>query len=245
MVQISRKIKLDPKVFQETKQSVITSEPGEARREKSRGEKKKARLTTDQYEAEIHQARLPVPVVQMKQQGSSEREILDSIALTKTKLGKKEEKGARSSARKAKRRKEKKEKTGATVGQASAAGRKRKAEKAEKVEKEFCEKCYEKKLRRKMEREREREILRAEEQQIVFDPEEPFLGRHIEEAEVMRRYIETEKVYDDTISIKSYCVCSLHAEDRQSPYKLSQQKMEQVRDAVLVVRNWKHSKQQS
>ena len=91
----------------------------------------------------------------------------------------------------------------------------------------------------------ENEMLRSEDQQVVFDPEEPFVGRHIEEAEVMRRYIETEKVYDDTISIKSYCVCSLHAEDHQSPYKLSQQKMEQVRDAVLVVRNWKHSKQQS
>ena len=65
----------------------------------------------------------------------------------------------------------------------------------------------------------------------------------MQEAEVLRRYIDTEKVYDDTISIKSYCACSLHAEDRETPFKLSQQKLEQVRDAVLVVRNWKHSKE--
>ena len=248
VVQASRKIKLDKKVFQDRKQSVITAETAETaegRKEKSRAEKKKPRLG----EVETQQHQLPVPTVQIIQQGSSEREILDSIALTKTKLGKKEEKQARSAGRKGKRRKEKKEKTRAAAPTSSGeTGRTERAErrgKAEKVEKEFCEKCYEKKLRRKMERERERELLRAEEQQIVFDPEEPFVDRHIEEAEVMRRYIETEKVYDDTISIKSYCVCSLHAEDHQSPYKLSQQKMEQVRDAVLVVRNWKHSKQHS
>ena len=94
-----------------------------------------------------------------------------------------------------------------------------------------------------MEREREREIMMRSEEQIVYDPEEPFVDRHIEEAEVLRRYIDPDKVYDDTISIKSYCVCSLHAEDRVSPFKLSQQKLEQVRDAVLVVRNWKHSKE--
>ena len=81
----------------------------------------------------------------------------------------------------------------------------------------------------------------------------PIIGHDgVEEAEVLRRYIEPEKVYDDTISIKSYCACSVHAEEHVSPYhvtrdsvsplRLSQHKLEQVRDAVLVVRNWKHSK---
>ena len=95
----------------------------------------------------------------------------------------------------------------------------------------------------------------------MFDPEEPFMDRHIEEAEVLRRYIDTE--YMDTLSMRSYCACSMHAEDVRhaaschvsphrghvsphpghvTPVKLSQQKLEQVRDAVLVVRNWKHSK---
>ena len=80
------------------------------------------------------------------------------------------------------------------------------------------------------------------------------MDRHIEEAEVLRRYIDTE--YMDTLSMRSYCACSMHAEDVRhaaschvsphpghvTPVKLSQQKLEQVRDAVLVVRNWKHSK---
>ena len=87
------------------------------------------------------------------------------------------------------------------------------------------------------------------------------MDRHIEEAEVLRRYIDTE--YMDTLSMRSYCACSMHAEDARqatschvsphrgyvsphpghvTPVKLSQQKLEQVRDAVLVVRNWKHSK---
>ena len=240
-------------VFQE---SITPLLPREGKKEKSRGEKKKPKTPESQHQ-------LPVPTVQITQQGSSEREILDSIALTKTKLGKKEEKHSKSSSRKNKRRKEKKE--NARPAERSL---ERSVERSAKPEKEFCEKCYEKKLRRKIERE-QREILRAEEQ-IVFDPQEPFVDRHIEEAEVLRRYIDTEKVYDDTISIKSYCACSLHAEEiQQSPYKLSQQKMEQVscviyyifyiyiyiydiyidfmytipqvRDAVLVVRNWKHS----
>ena len=160
-------MKLDPKkVFQDTKQSVITLETSEPRKEK-----KKPKLSSEA--PEVEQQQLPVPAVQIIQQASSEREILDSIALTKTKLGKKEEKQSRSAGRKGKRRKEKKEKSRAAA--AAAAGR------AGQSEKEFCEKCYEKKLRRKLEREREkereREMLRAEEQQIVFDPEEPFVDR--------------------------------------------------------------------
>ena len=94
VVQLSRKMKLEPKkVFQDTKQSVITAETSEARKEK-----KKPKLSSEAPEVEKQQ--LPVPAVQIIQQASSEREILDSIALTKTKLGKKEEKQSRSAGRK-------------------------------------------------------------------------------------------------------------------------------------------------
>ena len=57
----------------------------------------------------MHQ--LPLPTnSQIMQQGSSEREIMDSIALTKTKFEKKEEKHPiKPASRKSKRRKEKRE----------------------------------------------------------------------------------------------------------------------------------------
>ena len=203
--------------------------------------RQKPKTKLEKKKPKVYQHQLPVPTVQIMQQGSSEREIMDSIALAKTKLEKKEEKHpSRSSSRKNKRRKDRRDHSlprPATAEPVSVTHR---------VEKEFCEKCYEKKMRRRMEKERDRELMMRSEEQIVYDPEEPFVDRHIEEAEVLRRYIDTEKVYDDTISIKSYCACSLHMEDpgsRVSPFKLSQQKLEQVRDAVLVVRNWKHSKE--
>ena len=202
---------------------------------------RKNKLKCEKKKTKANHNQLPLPTVQMMQQGSSEREIMDSIALAKNKMEKKEERHTRTLSRKGKRRKEKKENSRPAT-----------AEPIRKKEKEFCEKCFEKKLRRKIAKEmaQERDLLRAAEEQIVFDPEEPFVDRQIEEAEVLRRYIDTEKVYDDTISMKSYCVCSLHAEDfgqqasgAISPLQLSQQKLEQVRDAVLVVRNWKQSKE--
>ena len=227
------------KVFQETKKHQSQNEY--KAKSKQKGEKKKSRT-----QQSTSQNQLPVPTVQIMQQGSSEREIMDSIALTKNKLERKEEKhSSRSSSRKSKRKRERKENMRPSTAEPETIRR----------EKEFCEKCYEKKMRRRMEKERERELAMRSEEQIVYDPEEPFVDRQIEEAEVLRRYIETEKVYDDTISIKSYCACSLHAEEHVSPFhvtrdtghvspfKLSQQKLEQVRDAVLVVRNWKHSKE--
>ena len=46
-----------------------------------------------------------------------------------------------------------------------------------------------------MEEEYKREmVMREEEEQIEFDPTEPFVDRHIAEAEVLRRYIDMEKV---------------------------------------------------
>ena len=237
LIQFTQKKHKSEKVFQDTKKH---SQNECKTKSKQKAEKKKSKLSTSQHQ-------LPVPTVQIMQQGSSEREIMDSIALTKNKLERKEEKhSSRSSSRKSKRKRERKENMRPAT-----------AEPAETIrrEKEFCEKCYEKKMRRRMEKqERERElVMRQEEEQIVYDPEEPFVDRHIEEAEVLRRYIEPEKVYDDTISMKSYCACSVHAEEHVSPYhvtrdsvsplRLSQQKLEQVRDAVLVVRNWKHSKE--
>ena len=225
-----KKNSTDIKVFQDVRKNLY-SEPLETQKSKqnsSRSEKKKNK---------VFQHQLALPTVQITAQGSSEREIMDSIALTKNKLDKKEVKHTSRSSKKNKRRKEKKEnKRPATAEPVSSLTRREKS-------KEFCARCHEKKMRRRMEREREREIMMRSEEQIVYDPEEPFVDRHIEEAEVLRRYIDPDKVYDDTISIKSYCVCSLHAEDRVSPFKLSQQKLEQVRDAVLVVRNWKHSKE--
>ena len=70
---------------------------------KSRNDKKKSKASN------MHQ--LPLPTnSQIMQQGSSEREIMDSIALTKTKFEKKEEKHPiKPASRKSKRRKEKRE----------------------------------------------------------------------------------------------------------------------------------------
>ena len=80
------------------------------------------------------------------------------------------------------------------------------------------------------------------EDHLTNDPDDAFIDRHIEEKEVFRRYIVTEKLYEDTLSNKSsFCGCSIHAEENESPQKLSKVKLEQVRDAVLVVRNWKHT----
>lgn len=169
---------------------------------------------------------LKVPEVQITQQISSEREIVDSICLAKNKLEKKDEKHTKTLSRKGKKRKEKKD----------SAIKIQTADHQREVEKEFCGKCHEKKMKRK----REREQMRAEEQ-LAYEQEEEFIDREIEEKEVLRRYIVSEKLYDDTISIKSYGGCSLHAEERESPHKLSKVKLEKVRDAVLVVRNWKHS----
>ena len=122
------------------------SESGHKMKSKHRAEKKKSKASQHQ---------LPVPTIM--QQGSSEREIMDSIALTKNKLEKREEKhSSRSSSRKNKRKKERKE----NIRPATAEPIRRK-------EKEFCEKCYEKKMRRRLEKERQREeMLRCEEQQI-------------------------------------------------------------------------------
>ena len=83
--------------------------------------------------------------------------------------------------------------------------------------------------------------MKTEEHQVM-DPEGPFVDREIEEKEeVLRRYIVSEKLYDDTLSIKSFGGCSIHAEEKETPQRLSNVKLEQVGDAVLVVRNWKHS----
>ena len=103
------------------------------------------------------------------------------------------------------------------------------------VDNEFCGKCHEKKRKRKIERAQ----MRAAEEQLQNEQEDEFIDREIEEKEVLRRYIVSEKLYDDTI--KSCVGCSLHPEERESPHKISKVKLEQVRDAVLVVRNWKHS----
>jgi len=203
----------------EIKQKEIkpVKEPEKKRDKHSSNEKKKLKNLNQQ---------LKVPQVQITQQISSEREIVDSICLTKSKLEKKDEKYVKTLPRKGKKRKEKKE----------SMSKVQNMDQYGEADKDFCGKCYQKKSKRK----KERAQMRAEEH-LANDQDDGFIDRQIEEKEVLRRYIVSEKLYDDTISIKSYGGCSIHGEERESPHKLSKVKLEQVRDAVLVVRNWKHS----
>lgn len=205
------------KVEVKQKETKPIKEPEKKREKHSSNEKKKLKNLNQQ---------LKVPQVQITQQISSEREIVDSISLTKNKLEKKDEKYVKTLPRKGKKRKDKKESV-SKVQHTDQYG---------EVDKEFCGKCYQKKSRRK----RERAQMKAD-AHFENDPDDGFIDRQIEEKEVLRRYIVSEKLYDDTLSIKSYGGCSLHADEKESPHKLSKVKLEQVRDAVLVVRNWKHS----
>lgn len=201
----------------------------EKKKEKHSNKEKKKHKNLNQH--------LKVPQIQITQQVSSEREIVDSISLTKNKLERKDDKHCKNIPRKGKKRKEKRESLKRTPCFENDS--EPFMDEYRYPKKEFCEKCYEKKSKRKREKDQKKH-----EEHLTNEPDDAFLNRHIEEKEVLRRYIDTDKVYEDTLSNKSsYCGCSLHAEENEneSPQKLSKVKLEQVRDAVLVARNWKHS----
>ena len=69
---------------------------------------------------------------------------------------------------------------------------------ARQADKEFCERCYQKKMLRKLEKERDREMWMKSEERIVYDPEEPFVDRHIEEG------LETIYFLIDWCDVKKY-----------------------------------------
>ena len=216
-------VKPEKKHKMEMKQKEIKSvkEPEKKKDKHSSNEKKKLKHINHQ---------LKVPQVQITQQISSEREIVDSISLTKSKLERKDEKHLKTMPRKSKKRKDKKESV------CKVQDIKKYSEQIDQYERKFYGKCYQKKSRRK----RERAQIKSDEN-LTNDTDDAFIDRQIEEKEVLRRYIVSEKLYEDTLSIKSVGGCSLHYEEKKSPHKLSKVKLEQVRDAVLVVRNWKHS----
>ena len=226
-------VKAEP--IKQEKKPKIEKIPKEAKSAKHYEKKKDKHSNNEKKKLKNPNHQLKVPQAQIKQQISSEREIVDSIALTKDKLEKKDEKHVKSMPRKSKKRKEKKE--SAHKIPVCQNDSELFVDDYREVEKEFCEKCYQKKRKRKKER-----AEKKSEEHFANDPDDTFINRHIEDKEVLRRYIDTDKLYETTISNKSSCcVCSIQTDENESPKKLSQVKLEQVRDAVLVVRNWKHT----